>query len=60
MGLEPTTFCMAKRGERSHPFAPVRETLLNRRFAGCERTASAPRRTASAAIAAIVRLRIIR
>jgi hypothetical protein len=24
MGLEPTTFCMARGGEHSHPFAPVR------------------------------------
>jgi hypothetical protein len=24
MGLEPTTFCMAKIGRRSHPFASVR------------------------------------
>jgi hypothetical protein len=24
MGLEPTTFCMAKAGNRSHPFASVR------------------------------------
>jgi hypothetical protein len=28
MGLEPTTFCMAKAGERSRPFAPVRRNHL--------------------------------
>jgi hypothetical protein len=28
MGLEPTTFCMARAGGRSRPFAPVRRKLI--------------------------------
>ena len=51
MGLEPTTFCMAKAGERSLEFA---ETFyLQRRRVG-RANASEPERTPSAAIAAIV------
>jgi hypothetical protein len=54
MGLEPTTFCMAKAGGRSHSFASVRRNLL---FAAASGRASERRRTertAAAAIAAIV------
>ena len=42
MGLEPTTFCMAKAGRRSHPFAPVRS---NRLFAATSGRASERQRT---------------
>jgi hypothetical protein len=42
MGLEPTTFCMAKPGERSRPFAPVRSNHL---FAATTGRASEPQRT---------------
>jgi hypothetical protein len=58
MGLEPTTFCMAKAGGRSRPFARVRRNLL---FAGLRvrrANGSPPERTSSAAIAAMPRCRI--
>jgi hypothetical protein len=42
MGLEPTTFCMAKAGARSRPFAPVRS---NRLFAASSGRASERQRT---------------
>src|SRR5688500_17371290 len=42
MGLEPTTFCMADAGGRSHPFARVRRNLS---FAAASVEASERQRT---------------
>jgi hypothetical protein len=42
MGLEPTTFCMARAGGRSLPFAPVARTGCLRGFRACERTGPNP------------------
>jgi hypothetical protein len=42
MGLEPTTFCTAKAGGRSHLFAPVRSNLS---FAATSRKATERERT---------------
>jgi hypothetical protein len=51
MGLEPTAFCMARVGERSHGFA---ETSRLRRLRVRRANGSEPERTPRAAIAAIV------
>src|SRR6266511_2968939 len=42
MGLEPSTFCMARSGGRSHPFAPVRS---NRLFTGSSPDGANAKRT---------------
>jgi hypothetical protein len=54
MGLEPTTFCMAKSGGRSRPFARVRRTLLFPGASPRRANGTESERTLSAAIAAIV------
>jgi hypothetical protein len=42
MGLEPTTFCMAKAGGRSRPFAPFAQGPRLQRFLRAERTGPNP------------------
>ena len=54
MGLEPTTFCMARTGRRSSQFAPFAETFCSQRLRVGRANASEPDRTSNAAIAAIV------
>jgi hypothetical protein len=54
MGLEPTTFCMAKAGGRLRTFARFAETCRLRGLRASRANASEPERTPSAAIAAIV------
>jgi hypothetical protein len=54
-GLEPSTFCMAKAGGRSRPFASVRRIPSLQRLLVGRSNVSEPERTRSAAIAAIVR-----
>jgi hypothetical protein len=54
MGLEPTTFCMAKAGRRSRPSLEFAEILCLQRLRAGRANASEPERTPSAATAAIV------
>jgi hypothetical protein len=54
MGLEPTTFCMARTRGRSRSIARVRRTGLPGGTPRRQANVTEPERTASAAIAAIV------
>jgi hypothetical protein len=60
MGLEPTTFCMAKIGEHSRQFARVRSTGITTRLVTKRANARERERTRSAAIAATLRRRTLR
>jgi hypothetical protein len=53
-GLEPSTFCMAKAGERSRLFARVRRTPYLQPLSTRPANGGEPERTPIAAIAAIV------
>jgi hypothetical protein len=52
MGFEPTTFCMASAGDRSHPFAPVRSNRMFAAFSFRRANATERERTPNLAILA--------